>query len=93
MESIPLPHPGNLTAIVIIVMCILCVAFFSSSEAALISVSRLKIRNLIEKGNKKAKAVQRLRDEHDRLFGTILLTDNPSNHPDKKLHRKMEKNL
>jgi len=25
--------------------------------------------------------------------GTILLTDNPSNHPDKKLHRKMEKNL
>ena len=25
--------------------------------------------------------------------GTILLTDNPSNHPDKKLHRKMDKNL
>jgi soluble lytic murein transglycosylase-like protein len=25
--------------------------------------------------------------------GTILLTDNPSNHPDKKLHRKMGQNL
>jgi hypothetical protein len=25
--------------------------------------------------------------------GTLILTDNPSNHPDKKLHRKMERNL
>lgn len=76
MEAIPLPHPAPLTTAIIIAACILCVAFFSSSEAALISVSRLKIRSLVEKGNRKAKAVQRLRDEHDRLFGTILLTEN-----------------
>lgn len=76
MEALPLPHPGTITTITIIILCILCVAFFSSSEAALISVSRLKIRSLVEKGNRKAKAVQRLRDEHDRLFGTILLTEN-----------------
>ena len=25
--------------------------------------------------------------------GTLILTDNPSNHQDKKLHRKMERNL
>jgi len=77
MESLPLPHHFDpLTTGIIIALCILCVAFFSSSEASLISVSRLKIRSLAEKGNKKALSVQRLRSEHDRLFGTILLTEN-----------------
>src|SRR5512135_1754667 len=76
MESLPIPHPDPLVTVIIILVCILCIAFFSSSEAALISVSRLKMRSLAEKGNTKAKAVQRLREEHDRLFGTILLTEN-----------------
>jgi putative hemolysin len=76
MESIPLLHPDPAISIIIIILCVLCVAFFSSSEASLISVSRLKIRSLVEKGDKRAKAVQRLREEHDRLFGTILLTEN-----------------
>ena len=76
MESIPIPHPDPAVTLVIILVCVLCIAFFSGSEAALISVSRLKMRSLAEKGNAKAKAVQRLREEHDRLFGTILLTEN-----------------
>jgi len=76
MESFPIPQPDPVITVTIILLCVLGVAFFSSSEASLISVSRLKIRTLAEKGNRKAKAVQRLRDEHDRLFGTILLTEN-----------------
>ncbi|HLB25546.1 MAG TPA: hemolysin family protein [Nitrospirota bacterium] len=76
MESIPLPHPDPLISIIIILVCVLCVAFMSGSEASLISVSRLRMRSLAEKGDKNAKAVQRLREEHDRLFGTILLTEN-----------------
>jgi putative hemolysin len=76
MESLPLAHPDPVLSIIIIVLCIICVAFFSSSEASLISVSRLKVRNLVEKGDRSAMAVARLREEHDRLFGTILLTEN-----------------
>ena len=60
MESIPL-HADPVVSAIVIVFCVLCVAFFSSSEAALISVNRLKIRSLAEKGNGKAKAVQRIR--------------------------------
>ncbi len=75
MESIPL-QADPLISLIIILFCVLFVAFFSSSEASLISVNRLKIRGLAEKGNRKAQAVQRLREEHDRLFGTILLTEN-----------------
>lgn len=75
MESIPL-HADPAISVIVIILCILGVAFFSSSEASLISVNRLRIRSLAEKGDRRAKAVQRLRDEHDRLFGTILLTEN-----------------
>ncbi len=76
METISLFLPDPFTTVLIILACILFVAFFSSSEAALISVSRLTIRSLVEKGDKAASSVQRLRNEPDRLFGTILLTEN-----------------
>jgi magnesium and cobalt exporter, CNNM family len=73
MESLAIPP---LLSIIIIIICVLFVAFFSSSEAALISVNRLRIRSMVEKGNPNAKSVQRIREEHGRLFGTILLTEN-----------------
>ncbi len=76
MEAIPLGSPGNLVGIIAIVVCILIVAFLSSSEASLISVNRIRIRNLAEKKNKRAKLVQSILSEHERLFGTILLTEN-----------------
>ncbi len=76
MESLAIPTLAPALSIVIILICVLFVAFFSSSEAALISVSRLRIRSMVEKGDQNAKSVQRIREEHGRLFGTILLTEN-----------------
>jgi len=76
METIPLANPDPTISIMIIILCVFFVAFFSSSEASLISVSRIRIRSLVEKGDKNAMAVSTLRDSHDRLFGTILLTEN-----------------
>ncbi len=73
---IPIPFENNTLIFAILLFCISCVAFFSSSEAALISVNRIRIRNLSEKGNKKAKAVERVVSKHDRLFATILTTEN-----------------
>ena len=68
---------GNiwLSALVLIV-CILFVAFFSSSEASLLYVSKIRIRYLAEKGNQAARAVLRILSKHDRLFATILFTEN-----------------
>lgn len=73
---IPIPFENNTLLFFILIFCISCVAFFSSSEAALISVNRIRIRNLCEKGNKNAKAVERVVSKHDRLFATILTTEN-----------------
>ncbi len=76
MEAIPIGLSNNVIGIIAIIVCILIVAFLSSSEASLISVNRIRIRNLAEKDNKRAKLVESILSEHERLFGTILFTEN-----------------
>lgn len=74
--TVPLGPINGMTGLLILVCCLFGVAFFSSSEAAIISVSKIRIRNLAEKENPRAKAVQRLLLKHDRFFGTILMLEN-----------------
>ncbi len=76
MEAIPISIPGNFVGFLSIIICILIVAFLSSSEASLISVNRIRMKHLADNGDRKAKTVQTILSEHDRLFGTILLTEN-----------------
>jgi len=73
---IPIQIGNNSVVFIVMIFCIMCVAFFSSSEASLISVNRIRIRNLIEKGNRNAMAVERVVSKHDKLFATILTTEN-----------------
>jgi len=63
-------------SILIIVICILMIAILSSSEVAFISLNRIRLRHLIEKGNEKAKIAQRIRDQHDKLFSAVILSGN-----------------
>lgn len=74
--AVPVTLENDFLVIAFIVLSILIVAFFSSSEAALMSVNKLKIKNLIKKGDKRAAAVERIIARHDKLFGTILTTEN-----------------
>ncbi|MBI4683379.1 MAG: HlyC/CorC family transporter [Nitrospirae bacterium] len=60
----------------IILICIIFIALLSSSEVAFISLNRIKLRYLVEKGNKKAAIAQKIRDEHDRLFSAVILSGN-----------------
>jgi putative hemolysin len=48
-------------------------AFFSGSEAALISLSRLHARGMVERGVKGAEAVVRLLDDRNRFMTSILI--------------------
>lgn len=59
-------------AIVLIVIGLAGSAFISAAEAGLISVNKLRVRHLAEKGDKRAAAVVRIVDEHEKFFGTIL---------------------
>lgn len=60
----------------IILICIILIAILSSSEVAFISLNRIRLRHLAEKGNKKAVIAQKIRDEHDRLFSAVILSGN-----------------
>lgn len=51
-------------------------AFFSSSETALTAASRPRMQQMEAKGNRRAKLVNRLREEQDHMIGTILLGNN-----------------
>jgi CBS domain containing-hemolysin-like protein len=74
--TLPIESSNIFLTIVLLLLCILVVAFFSSSEASLISVSKIRIRRLAEQGHRAAQAAKRLWERHDRLFATILFTEN-----------------
>ncbi len=67
--------PGPISFIIIIV-CIILIALLSSSEVAFISLNRIRLRHLIEKGDHNAKIAQKIRDEHDRFFSAVILSGN-----------------
>ncbi len=51
-------------------------AFFSLSETALISLNKIRLRNLMNKGSKNAKLVYTLLSNPDRLITSILVGNN-----------------
>ena len=55
-------------SLLILVLSVLFVAFFSSAEAGLIAASRIRIRHLAEQGNRPAKSVQRVLEKHENFF-------------------------
>lgn len=62
--------------LIIIVVSLIAIAILSSSESSFIAVNKFKIRHLLEKGDPRAKAVQKIREEHDRLFSAVILSGN-----------------
>ena len=67
--------PGPLSFLIIII-CIIFIALLSTSEVAFISLNRIRLRHLVEKGDKNAKIARKIRDEHDRLFSAVILSGN-----------------
>ncbi len=59
--------------VLIVVLLTVLNGFFSCSEIALISVRPAKMKELIEKGSKRAKIVQQLRANPENLFATLQI--------------------
>lgn len=62
--------------LLIILFCIILSAYFSATETAFSSLNRIRIRNMAEKGNKKAALVLRISENYDSLLSTILIGNN-----------------
>ena len=61
------------TSLIIIMICVMMSAYFSATETAFSSLNRIRVKNMAEKGNKKAKLVMQLADDYDSLLSTILI--------------------
>lgn len=66
----------NIFPIIVIAISLIAIAILSSSESSFIAVNKIRIRSLLEKGDSRAKAVQKILDEHDRLFSAVILSGN-----------------
>jgi CBS domain containing-hemolysin-like protein len=64
------------TKITILLLLILLSGFFSGVETALFSLSRLRVKHLVRKGVKGARAVEKLKDQPQKLLITILVGNN-----------------
>ena len=59
--------------ILLFIICVLLTAFFSSSEVALISITRAKVRTLVNEGRPGSNAVAALKESPEHLLITILI--------------------
>ena len=59
--------------LILLVILILCSAFFSGSETAMMSLNKYKLRHMAKRKNKAAKRSLKLIKRPDRLLGMILV--------------------
>ena len=67
---------SSVVQIIIILVLIFLSGFFSSAETALSSVNRVRLRTLIEDGNKRAAQVDKILDNYSKMISTILIGNN-----------------
>lgn len=60
------------TLFIILLVLLLCSAFFSCSETSMMAISRYRLNALVRKGNRSAKLVNNLLGKVDKLLGSIL---------------------
>lgn len=60
----------------LLVILIMCSAFFSATETAFATVNRIRIKNKIADGNQKAEKVLRVAEDYDRAISAILIGNN-----------------
>ena len=67
---------GDSWLLLAFLLCLAFSAFFSSAEAAFISLSRLRIRYLVDSGVKGARQLAKAADKPERFLATVLLGNN-----------------
>jgi len=68
--------PSVVTQLIILFILLMLSGFFSSAETALTTVNQIRIRNLAEEGNKRAKKVIRVTGNSGKMLSAILIGNN-----------------
>ena len=67
---------ADLWKLVLLILCLIFSAFFSSSETAFIALPRPRLLHLVNLGHPRANLVSRLVQHQERLLATVLLGNN-----------------
>ena len=69
-------EPSQVWQIIVLVILLILSGFFSMSETALMALSKIRIRHMVEDGVKGAKLVEKLTEDPNKLLGAILIGNN-----------------
>jgi CBS domain containing-hemolysin-like protein len=69
-------NDNDLTSMIVLGLLIIVSAFFSATETAYSSLNKIRLKNMAQSGDKKARIAQDLSDRFDRLLSTILIGNN-----------------
>lgn len=62
--------------VIILLLLVRILAFFTSSETAFLSISKITLRQMIESNQPKAKLISQLKAQMDKLLSTVLIGTN-----------------
>lgn len=62
--------------LIVLIICLCFSAFFSSSETALTSLSKIRLRTMVDENVKNAKLIQKVLDQPNKLLSAILIGNN-----------------
>ena len=65
-----------MTMLIVILLCVALSAYFSATETAFNTFNKIRVKNLAEKGNRKAAKALELAENYDTLISTILIGNN-----------------
>ncbi len=68
--------PDSSTQLILLAVCLLLSAFFSCSETAILSLSRIRLMALADEGGRNAKLLQRMLKNPDKVISAILIGNN-----------------
>jgi len=66
----------SIIQMIILVVLLALSAFFSSAETSLTTINPIKVRTLIENGNRRAVTLQKVTEQHGKMLSTILIGNN-----------------
>lgn len=68
--------PATSVQIIILIILLVASGFFSASETALMAISKIEVRHLVDQNVKGAKRLEKLIEDPNKLLGSILVGNN-----------------
>ncbi len=69
-------NSDSLWKVIILIICLVLSALFSASETALMSLGKIRVRQMVENKEKGADRIERLLDQPNKLLSSILIGNN-----------------